>query len=123
MFLFRFAYDVVFGPECDNGDVFDRSTKDLVDVVFAGFNCSVFVYGATGAGKTHTMLGAGEGNPGLTYRTVVELYQRVEEVREEVACEIIVSYLEVYNETVVDLINPGELVHFLFFFRNRAFPK
>ncbi len=69
--------------------------------------CSVFVYGATGAGKTYTMLGS-PSNPGLTYRTVLELYQRVEAVREEVACEIVVSYLEVYNETVIDLIQPGK---------------
>ncbi len=36
----QFAYDVVFGPESDNEDVFQRSTKDLVDVLFFGYNCS-----------------------------------------------------------------------------------
>ncbi len=66
----------------------------------------MFVYGATGAGKTYTMLGS-PNNPGLTYRTVLELYERVEAINEEVACEIVISYLEVYNETVIDLINPG----------------
>lgn len=109
----KFAFDVVFGPEATNDQVFESSTKDLVDVVFGGYNCSVFVYGATGAGKTYTMLGS-EGNPGLTYRTVLELYQRVEAVKEEVNCEVNVSYLEVYNETVVDLIRPGK-TSFIFF--------
>ena len=37
----------------------------------------VFVYGATGAGKTHTMLGSAE-NPGITFKTVMELYKRIE---------------------------------------------
>lgn len=64
------------------------------------------MYGATGAGKTFTMLG-NETNPGLTYRTVLELYRRIETLQEDVSCEISVSYLEVYNENVVDLINPG----------------
>lgn len=66
----------------------------------------MFVYGATGAGKTFTMLGS-DSAPGLTFLTVKELYDRVESVREEVACEIVVSYLEVYNETVLDLISGG----------------
>lgn len=70
---------------------------------------AVFVYGATGAGKTHTMLGSLE-NPGLTYRTVLELYQRLESKKEEVDCEIAVSYLEIYNEMVVDLMNPGRMM-------------
>ena len=69
-----------------------------------GYNCSVFVYGATGAGKTHTMLGTSE-NPGITYKTVNELYNRIDEKSEECSCEVAVSYLEVYNETIVDLIN------------------
>ena len=40
----------------------------MVDVIFNGYNCSVFVYGATGAGKTHTMLGSSD-NPGIIFRT------------------------------------------------------
>ena len=74
----------------------------------------VFVYGSTGAGKTFTMLGSPE-NPGLTFRTVSEIYARLDSVKEETSCEIAVSYLEVYNETVVDLINPGEDDHEDFF--------
>ena len=70
---------------------------------------SVFVYGATGAGKTHTMLGS-PNNPGLTYRTVLALYERLKAIENEntVSCEVAVSYLEIYNETVIDLMNPGE---------------
>ena len=36
----KFAFDVVFGPESTNEDVFQRTTKDLVDVLFSGYNCS-----------------------------------------------------------------------------------
>ncbi|TRY74073.1 hypothetical protein TCAL_06712 [Tigriopus californicus] len=103
----KFAFDMVFGPESNNQEVFTQTTQDLIDVLFSGYNCSVFVYGATGAGKTHTMLGSLE-NPGLTYRTVLELYQRLESKKEEVDCEVAVSYLEIYNEMVVDLMNPGQ---------------
>ena len=94
----------MLGPQSTNEDVFVSTTKDLVDVLFQGYNCSVFVYGATGAGKTFTMLGS-QDSPGITFKTVMEIYNRIEEKREDCTCEIAVSYLEVYNETIVDLIN------------------
>ena len=53
----KFAFDAVFPPGCSNTVVFENTTKDLVETVFNGYNCSVFAYGATGAGKTFTMLG------------------------------------------------------------------
>ena len=58
----KFTFDIVLGPTATNEDVFQSTTKDLVDVLFQGYNCSVFVYGATGAGKTHTMLGSKDYN-------------------------------------------------------------
>lgn len=56
-------FDSVFDDTADNDKVYDVLTKPLIGTVMEGFNCSVFVYGATGAGKTHTMLG-GADNPG-----------------------------------------------------------
>lgn len=102
----KFAFDCVFGPNSTNEDVFEGTTKDLIDVIFNGYNCSVFVYGATGAGKTHTMLGS-ESNTGIIFRTVMELYDRIGQVSQDTECEVVISYLEVYNETIIDLINPG----------------
>jgi len=102
----KFAFDVVFGPNANNEDVYAGSTKDMVDVIFNGYNCSVFVYGATGAGKTHTMLGSSD-NPGIIFRTVMELYNRIDAISEDSTCEVVISYLEIYNEDVFDLINPG----------------
>ena len=55
---------------------------------------AVFAYGATGAGKTHTMLG-NPNNPGIIFLTVMDLYQRMEELRAAKKFEISVSYLEV----------------------------
>lgn len=54
----------------------------------------VFAYGATGAGKTHTMLGTQQ-NPGIIFLTVMDLYRRMEELRGTKKFEISVSYLEV----------------------------
>ncbi len=57
-------------------------------------NKTVFAYGATGAGKTHTMLGTAE-NPGIIFLTVMELYRRMEDLRATKKFEVSVSYLEV----------------------------
>lgn len=54
----------------------------------------MFAYGATGAGKTHTMLGTAE-NPGIIFLTVMELYRRMEDLRATKKFEVSVSYLEV----------------------------
>jgi len=101
----KFAYDSVYAPGSTNDQVFEGTTKDLVEVIFNGYNCSVFAYGATGAGKTFTMLGSKDG-PGITFLTMQEIYKKIESL-EDKSCEIGISYLEVYNETVIDLLSPG----------------
>ena len=52
-----------------------------------------------GAGKTYTMLGTVE-NPGIMFLTMMELYKRINEVREEKSCDVAVSYCEVTNTFV-----------------------
>ena len=66
----------------------------MLDSVLDGINASVFAYGATGAGKTHTMLGAA-GQPGVMLRTVEELYRRMQDRQHQITCDIAVSYIEV----------------------------
>ena len=58
------------------------------------FPLSVFAYGATGAGKTHTMLGS-ESHPGVMYHTMMDLYQRIDNMKDQKTCDVAVSYLEV----------------------------
>ncbi|XP_018423053.1 PREDICTED: kinesin-like protein KIF18B [Nanorana parkeri] len=101
----KFIFDHVFGEQSRQQEVFEHTTKPIIDGVLNGYNCSVFAYGATGAGKTHTMLGSAA-DPGVMYLTMVELYQRIEAIKEEKSCEVVISYLEVYNEQIQDLLEP-----------------
>uniref|UniRef100_A0A8C5P363 Kinesin-like protein n=1 Tax=Jaculus jaculus TaxID=51337 RepID=A0A8C5P363_JACJA len=100
-----FAFDRVLGEAATQQDVFQHTTHSILDSFLQGYNCSVFAYGATGAGKTHTMLGR-EGDPGIMYLTTMELYRRLEARQEEKQFEVLVSYLEVYNEQIHDLLEP-----------------
>lgn len=90
----RFMFDRVFDHDSSNRDVFEDTTKTIVEGVLGGYNCTVFAYGATGAGKTFTMLGD-QSNPGVMFLTMMELYSRINACKDEKISDVAVSYLEV----------------------------
>ncbi|KAL9939783.1 hypothetical protein V8E36_001600 [Tilletia maclaganii] len=100
----RYAFDRIFDHTCGQNDVFEGSMKPLLDGVLDGFNASVFAYGATGCGKTHTISGTPE-DPGVIFLTMKELYQRIADKADECDVDIRLSYLEIYNETIRDLLS------------------
>ncbi|XP_054901243.1 kinesin-like protein KIF18A isoform X2 [Poeciliopsis prolifica] len=105
----KFVFDHVFDENSTQLDIFENTTKAILDGVMNGFNCTVFAYGATGAGKTHTMLGS-QNDPGVMYRTMKELFKRMDDAKEEKEFTLAFSYLEVYNEQIRDLLaNVGPL--------------
>ncbi|AWP01481.1 putative kinesin-like protein KIF18A [Scophthalmus maximus] len=105
----KFVFDHVFGETSTQVDIFESTTKGVLDGLMNGFNCTVFAYGATGAGKTHTMLGA-QNEPGVMYRTMTDLFKRMDDAKEEKEFAVAFSYLEVYNEQIRDLLaNVGPL--------------
>ncbi|XP_018112945.1 kinesin-like protein KIF18A isoform X2 [Xenopus laevis] len=105
----KFVFDCVFDDSSCQLEVFEQTTKIVLDGVLNGYNCTVLAYGATGAGKTHTMLGSPH-EPGVMYLTMMELYNRIDSVKEEKVCNVAISYLEVYNEQIRDLLsNSGQL--------------
>ncbi|ORZ06570.1 P-loop containing nucleoside triphosphate hydrolase protein [Lobosporangium transversale] len=99
----RYAFDRVFHEDSQQQEVFENTTRHLIDGVLSGYNGTLFAYGATGCGKTHTISGTPE-KPGIIFLTMQELYERIKEVEDEKTIEISVSYLEVYNETIRDLL-------------------
>uniref|UniRef100_A0A6J0TIK7 Kinesin-like protein KIF18A n=1 Tax=Pogona vitticeps TaxID=103695 RepID=A0A6J0TIK7_9SAUR len=105
----KFIFDAVFDESSSQLEVFENTTKTVLDGFLNGYNCTVLAYGATGAGKTHTMLGSPE-DPGVMYLTMMELYNCIDRMKDEKHCAIAVSYLEVYNEQIRDLlVNSGPL--------------
>ena len=98
-----FGFDNVFGETSTQREIFEATTQKVLPCLLEGINCSIFAYGATGAGKTHTMLGS-PGQPGIIYQTMKELYFLIEEKQNEISCEIAVTYLEIYNENIYDLL-------------------
>ncbi len=85
--------------------MYEATTRNLLDSVLDGYNATVFAYGATGCGKTHTITGTVQ-EPGVIFLTMQELFERIGE-REDKVTEVCLSYLEIYNETIRDLLVPG----------------
>ncbi|CAN8201995.1 unnamed protein product, partial [Coccothraustes coccothraustes] len=86
----EFEFDHVFGERATQEEVFQHTTLPLLDTLLAGYNCSVFAYGASGVGKTHTMMGS-KSAPGIVHLATLELYKRLEAMKDR-SCEVLVSY-------------------------------
>ncbi|KAJ5439275.1 Kinesin-like protein 6 [Penicillium daleae] len=101
-----FAFDRIFDQNASQGEVYESTTRGLLDNVLDGYNATVFAYGATGCGKTHTITGTAQ-QPGIIFLTMQELFERIDERSGEKSTEISLSYLEIYNETIRDLLVSG----------------
>ncbi|BFZ12122.1 hypothetical protein BsWGS_15161 [Bradybaena similaris] len=87
--------------------VFAALGEDVVSSAFDGYNVCIFAYGQTGSGKTHTMMGY-EDDPGLIPRFCNALFCRLHD-NSTASYQIHVSYLEIYNEKVRDLLRSSSL--------------
>mmetsp|Transcript_22624 Transcript_22624/g.57778 ORF Transcript_22624/g.57778 Transcript_22624/m.57778 type:complete len:909 (+) Transcript_22624:80-2806(+) len=102
----RYAFDICFDQHDGQETVYNQCTKFLLDGTLNGFNATVFSYGATGAGKTFTMLGDYT-QPGIMMMTMQDLFLKMDKERDNKTYEVKCSFLEVYNETIRDLLNPS----------------
>ncbi|TPX58038.1 hypothetical protein SpCBS45565_g08088 [Spizellomyces sp. 'palustris'] len=110
-----YAFDQVFGEGAQQDQVFDKTVKYLIEWVVKGYNATVFAYGATGAGKTYTMLGT-DSAPGIMALTLMDLFTLIDAHNREQQVEgddattqgtytVTLSYLEIYNENIRDLLS------------------
>ena len=103
-----FNFDRVFDARASQEEVFSE-VSELVQSALDGYKVCLFSYGQTGAGKTYTMLGQGEGERrGIVPRAVAKVLEQAEALRSkgyEYTMEA--SYVEIYNEQIRDLLCPG----------------
>ncbi|XP_062868886.1 kinesin-like protein KIF14 [Trichomycterus rosablanca] len=84
--------------------IYIKLARPLLERAFEGFNTCLFAYGQTGSGKSYTMMGFGE-EPGVIPRFCEELFLRMSSAdKKEVTCHLEMSYFEVYNEKIHDLL-------------------
>ncbi|KAK4636195.1 Kinesin-like protein [Fulvia fulva] len=89
--------------------VFTDLGRPLLDNAFQGYNNCIFAYGQTGSGKSYSMMGYGE-EEGVIPRICRDMFERIEGLQSQdknTSATVEVSYLEIYNERVRDLLNPS----------------
>lgn len=101
----RFVFDRLFDEDSSQQEVYDATGRPLLDSVLEGYNATIFAYGATGCGKTFTISGTPE-NPGVIFLAMSDLFQQIRNLRMERSIKLTLSYLEIYNEKICDLLNP-----------------
>ncbi|CAH8260168.1 unnamed protein product [Arabidopsis lyrata] len=100
-----YAYDRVFGPTTTTRNVYDIAAHHVVNGAMEGVNGTIFAYGVTSSGKTHTMHGD-QRSPGIIPLAVKDAFSIIQETpNREFLLRI--SYMEIYNEVVNDLLNPA----------------
>ncbi|KAJ6668925.1 hypothetical protein lerEdw1_007734 [Lerista edwardsae] len=110
-----YSFDMVFGSQAKQIDVYRSVVCPILDEVLLGYNCTVFAYGQTGTGKTFTMEGERSPNEEYTWeedplagvipRTLHQIFEKLAENGTEFSVKV--SLLEIYNEELFDLLNPS----------------
>ncbi|ETK93548.1 hypothetical protein F441_03421 [Phytophthora nicotianae CJ01A1] len=114
----QYTFDFAYYTESTQAQVYGDIAKPLVDQALQGYNGTIFAYGQTGSGKTHTMMGSGDDH-GIVPLMNGDLFTRINASDAENANSddegavkylVTVSFLEIYNEVIKDLLNPSDKV-------------
>ncbi|KUF94735.1 hypothetical protein AM588_10006436 [Phytophthora nicotianae] len=104
----KFTFDAAIPPESSQQDVYAQAATDIVESVVNGFNGTIFAYGQTGAGKSHTMEGYSEPPEakGIIPNSFSHIFDRIAAEADSKQFMVYASYLEIYNEEIRDLLAP-----------------
>lgn len=111
----KYMYDRVYPPATPQEEIYLNTVSPIIEEVLKGFNCTIFAYGQTGTGKTFTMEGCREldnstgvsqlhKDAGIIPRSVKQIFDTLESSATEYVVKV--SFLEIYNEELVDLLAP-----------------
>ena len=138
----EYAFDLAFPEEATQNEIYQRTVRDIIPTILNGFDATIFAYGATGAGKTHTMMGSERDGvlvssesseemedlqsqdlmlsvDGIIPQALADIFQSIQNRQAEeknlrlqsattFEWEVLISYLEVYNEQIRDLLKPSD---------------
>jgi hypothetical protein len=102
----QFTFDDVFGPQCSNEMVYERTAAPLIQSVFDGGKATCFAYGQSGSGKTFTMLNSQNGLFVLACRDIFRLLSK--DVYKDLG--VFVSFYEIYQGHLYDLLHERKRV-------------
>ncbi|XP_059054240.1 kinesin heavy chain isoform X2 [Achroia grisella] len=106
-----YLFDKVFKPNATQEKVYNEAAKSIVSDVLAGYNGTIFAYGQTSSGKTHTMEGVigDPGKQGIIPRIVNDIFNHIYAMEENLEFHIKVSYFEIYMDKIRDLLDVSKV--------------
>lgn len=108
-----YTFDNVFGASLDvtNRTVYNRSCAHIVNkFLHEGYNSTLFAYGMTGSGKTYSMRGE-DHDPGFVRLAIDDIFNKIDSPNLGCSYALSVTYLEIYNEKIVDLLANGSAAY------------
>ena len=105
----EFRFNKVFEADATQDQVFETVAREITDSFIEGFNATMFAYGQTSSGKTHTIEGGSRkfSDRGLIPRVLSYVYRSLEKRSENEEVSVHISYMEIYQDVGFDLLNPG----------------
>jgi kinesin family protein 5 len=102
-----YTLDRIFNSESKQEEIFEFAGRETITDILDGFNGTIFAYGQTSSGKTHTMFGEmhSEDLKGIIPRSTQQIFDAIEACEDDVEFEIGCSMLEIYRENLFDLLN------------------
>lgn len=110
----EYEFDKVFGEDTNTSEIYNELVGDIVESVANGVNGTVFTYGQTSSGKTFTMRGddsKGDSSIGIIQMAAKEIFDSIQKEKSDnpnCECNVRVSYTEIYNEELRDLLNDSK---------------
>ncbi|XP_044260406.1 osmotic avoidance abnormal protein 3 isoform X3 [Tribolium madens] len=106
----QFTFDSTYDQDSTTEMIYNDICYPLVESVLEGYNATIFVYGQTGCGKSHTMEGEKSGpEKGIISRAFEHIFEAIS-VTTGVKYLALISYLEIYNEQIRDLLLPSDKI-------------
>ncbi|KAE8355372.1 P-loop containing nucleoside triphosphate hydrolase protein [Aspergillus coremiiformis] len=110
---YSFQFNAVYDADATQQELFDAEVAPTVKSLFNGFDVTLFAYGVTGTGKTHTMRGGKSlADRGVIPRLLSSIYRRSRKLEkdgdDDTTVRVSLSYYEIYNDKVFDLFEPPE---------------
>jgi len=104
----NFTFDSVYTDKWSQKQVYDDAAKPVIEDIMQGYNGTIFVYGQTSSGKTHTMQGPSIDDPelkGVIPRMINTVFECISKAEEHIEFIVKASYIEIYMERIRDLLD------------------
>jgi hypothetical protein len=103
----QFTFDICYDKRASQLEIYNNTAAPIISNVLEGYNGTIFAYGQTGTGKTHTMTGVenDETDKGIMPRAFEDIFKCIKGDSNQTQFLVRASYLEIYNEEIRDLLS------------------